>query len=228
MVFKSALLCSGIVMEISWAYGDMLILLFSYALKHEYDRFNEILRRKRATSTCINEIEALRQLHLTIVDAIRTTNQILGPIITISFVYDILYLFCWVYIGFEESPAKKNIWTIIFDDVYPVLYLVVRIFLSAIMAARLAVVKEETVAVLVEISWQQHDEKYLLLVDRFVQQVQSSEMGLSASGYVALNWTFVKGVSNHSTQQETIPHKAQDKAKCRNSPFITLYSLSAR
>jgi hypothetical protein len=156
----------GHFMEVAWAYGDMLVFLFSYSLKYEYDRFNAILAHKRDTRSRLRleEIECLRILHWKTVQAIQMTDKILGQITTTSFAFNIIYLFCRVFIGLEEDLSTGHP-LLYFEAVFDFVYLTGRIFLSAIMAARLDAVKVETVSVLMEILLQQHGDTHMLLVN---------------------------------------------------------------
>jgi len=61
------------MMEVSWAYGDMLILFFSLALTHHYTRFNKTLEVVKQFRPSVAELELLRATHWEISTGIKVT-----------------------------------------------------------------------------------------------------------------------------------------------------------
>jgi hypothetical protein len=118
----------------------MLIFSVSLSLTYQFHRFNSIVEeftKSRITPLGPKLLDDFRTLHWSLVQATRSTTQILGLITGTVFVGNALYLFSRVYNGLEEDLNHPRLF-IAFEAVYAFVYLVIRIFCSAWSAARLA------------------------------------------------------------------------------------------
>ncbi|XP_035705886.1 gustatory receptor for sugar taste 64e-like [Folsomia candida] len=162
----------GHTMELIWAYGDMLLVLFSLCMSYQFKRFNRIVEkactRQKIGNIHPRDIEDLRLFHWEIAKVIKKTNKILSVLTSTVFTCNILYLFSRVFNGIEADLKHPTIIATKFSSETTKSF--------KVLDAKGDVTNSET--------------EYLLM-DRFCIQVLTSNLAISGSGYFQLNRGFI-------------------------------------